>query len=197
MESYSTKDYWTTVSAFYGREKTTLKRREISYRKIRTINYDQFWRDLENSRLVSDPLLLGLNLTDLVDLYNGTLKSLLDTHAPLVRKIVIIRPFSPWYTDDIRSEKRKCRAFERRWRAPRGDLDYQRYKEQSIIVNNKIMSAKVGFYSDLILENNCHQKTCLLLLIRYYIGSHLLTILVPARLIASWPTSSWNSSVIR
>ena len=41
----------------------------------------------------------------------------------------------------------------------RGDLDYQRYKEQGIIVNNKIKSAKVGFYSDLIRENNCHQKT--------------------------------------
>ena len=76
-----------------GGRKPSLKRQEISYRKIRTINYDQFWRDLENSRLVSDPLLLGLNLTDLVDLYNGTLKSLLDTHAPLMRKIVIIRPF--------------------------------------------------------------------------------------------------------
>ena len=136
--------------------KPPLERREISYGKIRSINYDQFWCDLENSWLVSDPL--GLNLTDLVDLY-GTLKSLLDTHASLMRKIIIIRPFSPRYTDDIRSEKRKCRAFERRWRASRGDLDYQHYKEQGIIVNNKIKSAKVGFYSDLIHENNCHQKT--------------------------------------
>ena len=57
---------------------------------------------------MSDPS--KLNLSDLVNLYNGTLKSILDTHAPLMSKVVINRPSSLRYTDEIRSEKRKCRA---------------------------------------------------------------------------------------
>ena len=130
--------------------------RKISYRKIRTIDYDKFWRDLQNSRLMSDPS--NLNLSDLVYLYNGTLKSLFDTHAPVISKIVINRPSSLWYTDEIRSEKRKCRALERRWRSSRSVLDPQHSKDQGSIVNNMIRSAKVDYYSDLIRENYCDQK---------------------------------------
>ena len=45
------------------------------------------------------------DITDLVDLYENTLTSLLELHAPLKRRVVTLRPATPWYSDEIRAEK--------------------------------------------------------------------------------------------
>ena len=39
--------------------------------------------------------------------------SLLELHAPLKKRTIVVRPASPWYTDEIRTEKVKRRRLER------------------------------------------------------------------------------------
>ena len=90
------------------------ERRTMSYRRIRAIDFHELCRDLENSSLVRDAE--TSDLSDFVNKYNNTLKSLLDTYAPLRSKTNTLRPTASWYNDEIRSEKRRRRALERRWR---------------------------------------------------------------------------------
>ena len=108
--------------------KLPLERKRISYRKIRDIDFSEFCGQLENTRLVRDAA--SFSLGELVYECNTTLKSLLDRHAPLKTKAITLRPTALWYTKEIRSEKKKCRALEWRWHSSKRELDYSTFKEQ-------------------------------------------------------------------
>ena len=84
--------------------KPPLERKEVFFRKIQSIDFDNFRHELECSSLVSHPSEV---LDVLVERYNKTLEALLDYHAHLKRKTVTIRPHTPWYTEEIATEKRK------------------------------------------------------------------------------------------
>ena len=79
-------------------------RKVVEFRKLRTIDNTQFCEDIRTSRLILEP---ADNLTDLIDQYNSTLSDLLDRHAPKMRKLVTLRPNTPWYDDKIRMAKQK------------------------------------------------------------------------------------------
>ena len=95
-------------------KKPPLERKEITCCKIRSIDFNDFRYNLSNSCLVLDP---ADDLEALVRQYNVTVRSMLDTHAPLKTRTVTVRPYSPWFTEEIAIEKRKRRALEQRWRS--------------------------------------------------------------------------------
>ena len=45
---------------------------------------------------------------------NNVLSSLLDIHDPFVTRTVTTRPSGKWYTNELRTLKRQCRACERK-----------------------------------------------------------------------------------
>ena len=68
--------------------------KEISYRKIKSINVDILRSDLESSELYTRQFAY---LGELTSSYNFILSSLLDKHAPLKRKVVVRRQRVPWF----------------------------------------------------------------------------------------------------
>ena len=112
---------------------------------------------MENTRLVRDAA--SFSLGELVYEYNTTLKSLLDRHAPLKAKTITLRPTALWYTEELRSEKKNCRALERRWRSSKRESDYSRFKEQCLRVNALIKKTKVDYYSGTIRESSNNPRT--------------------------------------
>jgi hypothetical protein len=48
-----------------------------------------------------------------VNIYNSILSKLVDTHAPLQHRTVIIRPQNPWFNEDIKEMKQLRRKLER------------------------------------------------------------------------------------
>ena len=44
------------------------------------------------------------------------LLSLLDAHAPVRSKMVVIMPANPWLFEEVLAARREARACERRWR---------------------------------------------------------------------------------
>ena len=137
--------------------KLPLERKRISYRKINDIDFSEFCGQLENTRLVRDAA--SFSLGELVYEYNTTLKSLLDKHAPLKTKTITLRPTALWYTEEIRSEKKKRRALERRWRSSKRESDYSRFKEQCLRVNALIKRTKIDYCSGIILESSNNPRT--------------------------------------
>ncbi|XP_068738966.1 uncharacterized protein [Montipora capricornis] len=137
--------------------KIPLERKRISYRKIRDIDFSEFCGQLEDTRLVRDAA--SFSLGDLVYEYNTTLKSLLDSHAPLKTKTITLRPTALWYTEELRSEKKKRSALEWRWRSSKRECDYSRFKEQCLRVNALIKKTKVDYYSGIIQESSNNPRT--------------------------------------
>ena len=79
--------------------------KQISFRRLHTIDPDAFAADFDRLSLIIDP---SDNLDELVRQYNDDLRSLIDIHAPLVTKTVVLRPSAPWISETTRltSERR-------------------------------------------------------------------------------------------
>ena len=135
--------------------KPCFPRKVISYRKVKSVERDRFNNDIKNSPLMGYENIE--DITDLVDLYENTLTSLLELHAPLKRRVVTLRPAAPWYSDQIRAEKVKRRRLERHWRANRLTVTRELYVNQCNLVNRLIHESKMKFYSAVIDENRSNQ----------------------------------------
>ncbi|CAB4039965.1 Hypothetical predicted protein, partial [Paramuricea clavata] len=114
---------------------------------------DSFNEDLKVLDLNDD-----YDLSVLIDKYENTLKETLQQHAPQKRRIITLRPLSPWYNEEIGQEERNRRKLERRWRASGLCIDRQLYVKQCETVNAMIKNAKTTYYSSVISSNAHNQK---------------------------------------
>ena len=146
------------VSCSLALPKKAFERREVNYRKLKLIDLQELSDDISDSPLVSAVDEAGHDLESLLVLYNTSLIGLLDKHAPLKTRTITIRPSAPWYTEDIREEKQKRRALERRWRRTGLTVDRERFVEQCHVVNEFILQAKRAYYSRIIDENQYDPK---------------------------------------
>ena len=121
------------------------------------MNVDRFRSDVTNSPLMDYN---NLNVTELSELYENSLSSLLELHAPLKKahyRTIVVRPASPWYTDEIITEKVKRRRLERLWRKNKLTINRESYVEQCNLVNRLIHQSRMQYYSALIKENSSNQ----------------------------------------
>ena len=94
-----------------------------------------------------------------VNLFESTVRNILDDHAPLKTRTVKLQTESPWFNDDIRAARKTRRQLERKWR-DNGKLEVHRqeYRNQRDIVKNIINQAKIDHYSSLVEESSGNQK---------------------------------------
>ena len=128
----------------------------LSFRRLRAIDMYKFSSDLEESALIKSPLNDDLSLV--IDQFNSTLQSMIDNHAPIIRRSVTLRPYASWFTDEIKVAKRKRRKLERQWRAHNTEANHLLYTEHSREVNDLIRCAKENQFSSIIESNQGDQK---------------------------------------
>ena len=129
------------VRCFLSLPKTAFERKEIQYRKLKSVDISLFRSDLSNAFL-KNSICHDTDVSLAVQEYNSILTGLLDKHAPVKKRVLTLRPNAAWYTDDIKQEKAKRRKLERRWRATRLTIDRQIYVEQCKHVSKCIYDAK-------------------------------------------------------
>ena len=66
----------------------------------------------------------------LFDLYDGTLRRIVDEHLPVEEVSVRDRPLTPWFDNDCRVAKRKVRMLERRYRRTHSAMDCMAWVRQ-------------------------------------------------------------------
>ena len=130
-------------------------RKEIVYRKLRSIDKEQFKEDISCSNLVNHPC---QTIESLVDQYDSELQKILDVHAPMKKQIITIRPNTEWYSDGIREEKRVRRKLERHWRFSLLEIDRQIYVDQCRKVDSMCEKETSDHYRNIIHENASDQK---------------------------------------
>ena len=89
--------------------------KRIQVRKLRHINVDNFESDIVQS-FGSQTNLDEMDIKKKVDMNNKTLSSILDRHAPEMRRNVQMRHYAPWYNDTFKELKQNLYAKERIWR---------------------------------------------------------------------------------
>ena len=109
-----------------------------SCRNLKLINSDAFRDSIEKSSFLKADF---VEVSQSVELYNSELLSILDFHAPLSTRTITVRPAAPWYSNEIKIEKRKRRQLERHWRKRRLPQDRLRFAEQCRLVNRLLWSS--------------------------------------------------------
>ena len=123
--------------------------KHISFRKLKTLDLTEFKDDIARIDLFDDA-----DPEKLVDLYNNTLRLLLDRHAPIMSKKVLFQPKVPWINSDIIKAKSQLRKAERKWRTTRCQSDLNLFKKRRNYVTFLMNKARQDYYSDLISNNS-------------------------------------------
>ena len=119
----------------------------MQYRKLKSVNNQQFNEDLQNAGLVHES---GDDVNQLVTQYNDQLSELLDIHAPMKKAKLVIKPRAPWYTTSIAKEKRLRRKLERQWRITKLTVHQQ--------VSSLIRKSRATYFNNKVTECAGDQK---------------------------------------
>lgn len=95
----------------------------------------------------------------MVSQYNLDSSSLLDRHAPLVKKKIAMRPSCPWYTSKISIARRECRRAERVWRRRRLEIDKQIMVSSRSSLSKLIFDAKTAYLRGMVEEGRLNRRS--------------------------------------
>ena len=81
-------------------------------------------------------------------LYDKILTEINDKHAPLKTRNITVKPFIPWYTNEINEEKTVRRKWEMKWRQTKLTVYKEIYLEQKKVVSDMIKKSKTNYYTE-------------------------------------------------
>jgi hypothetical protein len=123
----------------------------VQFRKLKSIDFASFCNDLSRSSLFASPV---TDCQEAVIEYNATLSSVLDDHAPLIRRCFTVRPDNPWDSEEIHSSRRCVRRSERGWKRTKLTIDKEIILLGLQELHNMINKAKTTF-----LESQIHDSS--------------------------------------
>ena len=129
--------------------------KHLQFRKIKSIDRDQFSEAICSSQLCLEP---PDDLDTLVNCYNETLRSALDIYAPVLTRDIIVRLRAPWFNEDIRKAKRTRRKAEKKWRTTRLPADLAAFKKERHRVVNLMNEARRVYYNQFVEDNSTDQR---------------------------------------
>ena len=116
-------------------------RKAVSFRRYNKIIMSDLKHDLQSSLRNVDG-----SADEQTDAYNSDIRNVINKHAPLVTKEIILRPSSPWYTDELRAAKRERRKAERRWRRTKLTVHREMFLEVCQCSNELLLDVKKQYY---------------------------------------------------
>ena len=112
-------------------------------------------QDLNNSKIAQNR---ERSVVNVVKLYNSELSSIIDKHAPLKSKNIILRPNTEWYSDELRAAKRDHRKAERRMRKSNLTVHREMFRDTCLKTNTLLLKCKNDYFSKKISEIEHDQK---------------------------------------
>ena len=82
----------------------------------------------------------------LCEQYMSQLLTIIDKHAPVIRRTINVRPRQPWRTDDLQRMRQQVRRAERKWRHTRLTVHREIYSDLRDALKQSIALAKSAYY---------------------------------------------------
>lgn len=129
----------------------TLSVKQLSFRKMKSVDTDKSREDICNSTLCQKtPDYLGT----LATCYNKVLCSTLDKHAPVQSRSITIRPRVAWFSEEIKFAQRQRRqAVQRKWRCTKLHSDLASFKAKRNHVTFLMNKARQDYYQQFVEEH--------------------------------------------
>lgn len=152
----------------------SLPTKRVLFGSIRSVIIDDFIEDASTLPFVVSPISEDIN--GLVEKYNNGLSSLLDRHAPLRSKTIVLRSMAPWMSDVFRTARRSLRKSERLRRLKHLTVFYDLYRSSLRQFSNLLRNTKLSYITVKVNECKSDQKA-LFCLIRGLTGQSRILVL--------------------
>ena len=123
--------------------------KSVTVRKLKNIDVDKM---VESMDLASVCLEEMDDLNKIVDLVETRMKNALDLHAPMKTQNMTVRKLTPWYTEEVKGQKRLMRKQERIWRKSKTDDTWKAFDVERRKYNTMLAEAKITSTSEKIQE---------------------------------------------
>ncbi|KAK3107491.1 hypothetical protein FSP39_015750 [Pinctada imbricata] len=120
-------------------------RKTVSFRRYNKIAMTDLEQDL---RTTLHPV--SGSVDEQLNIFESDIRDVIDKHAPLVTKEVVLRPNSPWYTDELRALKRERRKAERRWRRTKLTIHHEMFLDICEQSNKVLLESKTCYFREKI-----------------------------------------------
>ena len=100
------------VTCIISINRNMIKREKVKYRKLRSVSVNDLLHDMDLNKIMNS----DSDIDELYRLFEEEATKATDIHAPVVEKTLTIRDKKPWYTDEIKEQKRIYRNRERVWK---------------------------------------------------------------------------------
>ena len=121
------------------------------FRKLKSMDIDAFKKEIGDKLQSVEP---STNLDTEITRFESIVRSVLDSHAPIIKRNGKRKPIQPWYDDEVHTAKRQRRSAERKWKQkPTSPGRTKVLKGQTIKVNRIITKKKTQFNNRKVKEN--------------------------------------------
>ena len=148
-------DHQAIIFSFIFPVRESCKLQCVSIRKIHKINISDFRMDILKSDLIR---CLYKTASLLSDQYFNTLRSLLDKHAPIMKKNIPRHAETGFMNCDTLKAKRLKRKYEWAWRRENSASNHSRYRAAINHYNFLLEKSKCNHYSNILAENQGNPK---------------------------------------
>ena len=114
----------TSVISHLSIDELPLEVKKCTYRRLKEIDTDEISTKLDNAC----ENFATTDLETMIEDLEKQLKLVLDEVAPEKTKTIVVRPTNPWFTEDVKSQKRLMRNRERTWRKYRLQSNWIAFK---------------------------------------------------------------------
>jgi hypothetical protein len=123
---------------------------------MKTIDIDALNADLLDLPLLRHP---ASTLDELVNQYDSGIRSVIDKHAPLRSKRIVLRQPAPWLTEEIRAARCELRHAERTWKATRLTIHEQIFEYKMERRNYLLERAKASYLNTKVQKCGSDQRS--------------------------------------
>ena len=143
----------TSVISHLSIDKPPLEVKKCTYHRLKEIDTDEICTKLDRAFENFETTDLETMIEDL----EKQLKLVLDEIAPEKTKTILVRPTNPWFTEDVKTQKRLMRNRERTWRKYRLQSNWIAFKVERNKYRAMLKSIRKTTASEKI--NECKQDT--------------------------------------
>ena len=119
----------------------------LRFRQLKRIDIPMFKDDISGAELCVNSF---SDIEEFTRCYDTTLLNLLDKHAPIKTKKMVMRPVVSWFTDDLKKLKAERRKCERKMLQSGCSHDKELYYKTRDKYSALLRKTKTSYYSDLI-----------------------------------------------
>ena len=92
------------------------------------------------------------DLSDIINSLNSILKDALDKHAPVITKTLTTRKSNPWFTEEVKIQKRLLTKMEGTYHRYKRNTSWQNFRKQKQIYRIMLKKAKIEAVSNKVTE---------------------------------------------